>query len=72
MEGSKLNTMDGNTKKKKVIDAINRISQDVLPTQIDYTPEMKVENKLENLISSDSLRIGIYRILKFTIGKFFH
>ena len=34
-----------NMRKKRVLDAVNRISQDVLPTQIDYTPEMKVKIK---------------------------
>ncbi|MHB8280292.1 MAG: hypothetical protein ACYDIA_21960 [Candidatus Humimicrobiaceae bacterium] len=29
------------SKKERVLNAINKISQDILPTQIDYTPEMK-------------------------------
>jgi len=41
--------MDGNTKRKKVLNVINRISQDVLPTQIDYTPEMK--DKIKKLLN---------------------
>ena len=40
--------MDGNTKKKKVLNVINRVSQDVLPTQIDYTPETK--DKIKKLL----------------------
>ncbi|MBA7474484.1 hypothetical protein ES707_09838 [subsurface metagenome] len=36
-----INIVKGNIKKRKVLNAINRISQSVLPTQIDYTPEMK-------------------------------
>lgn len=30
-----------NVKKEKVLNAVNRINQGILPTQIDYTPEMK-------------------------------
>jgi len=41
--------MDGNTKRKKVLNVINRISQGVLPTQIDYTPEMK--DKIKKLLN---------------------
>lgn len=29
------------SKKERVLNAINKVSQDILPTQIDYTPEMK-------------------------------
>lgn len=32
-------------KKKRILNAINRNSQDILPTQIDYTPEMKEKIK---------------------------
>ena len=41
----KLIMVKNNMKKEKVLNAINRISQDVLPTQIDYTPEMKEKIK---------------------------
>ena len=41
--------MDGNTKRKKVLNVIDRISQSVLPTQIDYTPEMK--DKIKKLLN---------------------
>ena len=30
------------SKKQKVFNSINRVKQDILPTQIDYTPEMKI------------------------------
>ncbi|MHB8279154.1 MAG: hypothetical protein ACYDIA_16095, partial [Candidatus Humimicrobiaceae bacterium] len=30
-----------NIRKERVLNAVNRINQSVLPTQIDYTPEMK-------------------------------
>ena len=33
------------TKKKRILNAINRNNQDILPTQIDYTPEMKEKIK---------------------------
>ncbi len=29
------------TKKERVLNVVNRVNQDILPTQIDYTPEMK-------------------------------
>lgn len=32
-------------KKKRILNAINRNNQDILPTQIDYTPEMKEKIK---------------------------
>lgn len=70
--------MDGNTKKKKILNAINRISQDVLPTQIDYTPEMKDKiKKLLNIkdnpiqpeaMSSDELSKKFGRRLSFFGG----
>ncbi len=31
------------SKKLRVLNAINKVSQDILPTQIDYTPEMKTK-----------------------------
>ena len=36
-----ISMIKGNKKKERVLNAINRISQDFLPTQIDYTQEMK-------------------------------
>lgn len=36
-------------KKDRVINAINRINQDLLPTQIDYTPEMG--KRIENILN---------------------
>ena len=44
-----------NIRKKKVLNAINRISQDVLPTQIDYTPEMK--EKIKKLLNIEDMEI---------------
>lgn len=38
-----------NIRKKRVLNAANRTSQDVLPTQIDYTPEMK--EKIKKLLN---------------------
>ena len=42
-------------KKKRIINAIKRNSGDILPTQIDYTPEMK--EKIKNLLGTDNLLI---------------
>ena len=44
-----------NVKKEKVLNGINRISQDFLPTQIDYTPEMKV--KIKKLLNDEEDQI---------------
>jgi len=41
-------------KKRKLLNAINRVNQDLLPTQIDYTPEMK--ERIKSLLDiEDSL-----------------
>ena len=42
-------------KKKKILNAIKKNSQDILPTQIDYTPEMK--EKIKNLLGTGGLLI---------------
>ena len=42
-------------KKIRILNAINRNSQDILPTQIDYTPEMK--EKIKNLLCTEDLLI---------------
>jgi len=42
-------------KKKSILNAIKRNSQDILPTQIDYTPEMK--EKIKNLLDTTDLLI---------------
>jgi len=44
-----------NTKREKVLNAINRISQDFLPTQIDYTPEMK--EKIKKLLDIEDIDV---------------
>ena len=44
-----------NIRKKRVLNAVNRISQDVLPTQIDYTPEMK--EKIKKLLNIEDMEI---------------
>jgi uroporphyrinogen decarboxylase len=43
------------SKKQKVLKAINRISQEYLPTQIDYTPEMK--EVIKEILSTDDTEI---------------
>jgi hypothetical protein len=42
-------------KKKKILNAIKRNSQGILPTQIDYTPEMK--EKIKNLLNTENFLI---------------
>jgi uroporphyrinogen decarboxylase len=42
-------------KKQKVLKAINRISQEYLPTQIDYTPEMK--EVIKEILNTDDTEI---------------
>jgi uroporphyrinogen decarboxylase len=42
-------------KKKRILNAVNRISQERLPTQIDYTPQMKV--KIKRLLDTTDLLI---------------
>jgi len=44
-----------NIRKKRIVNAINRIGQDFLPTQIDYTPEMK--EKIKKLLNIGDLEI---------------
>ena len=44
-----------NIRKKRVVNAIKRIGQDFLPTQIDYTPEMK--EKIKKLLNIGDLEI---------------
>jgi len=44
-----------NIRKKRVLDAVNRISQDILPIQIDYTPEMK--EKIKKLLNIEDMEI---------------
>src|SRR5680860_1716751 len=42
-------------KKKRIFDAIKRNSQDIFPTQIDYTPEMK--DKIKDMLGTGDLLI---------------
>src|SRR5680860_429862 len=42
-------------KKKRIFDAIKRNSQDIFPTQIDYTPEMK--EKIKDMLGTGDLLI---------------
>ncbi|MBA7651944.1 hypothetical protein ES703_59773 [subsurface metagenome] len=42
-------------KKERILNAINRVRQDVLPTQIDYTPEMK--DKIKKLLNIEDSEV---------------
>jgi len=55
----------GVQKKERVLNAINRISQSVLPTQINYTPEMKEKIKKFLNVEEDQIDKRLDNYIKY-------